>query len=92
MARTTVGSAAAAAAVGYTKTIMWDIDTIDWRTVAEGGPTAGAMVSKVVTNARTGSIVLMHLGGWNTFDALPSMVARLRATGLQPTTVTDLVH
>jgi hypothetical protein len=36
--------------------------------------------------------VLMHLGGWNTFDALPSMVMRLRGNGLQPTTVTDLVR
>jgi hypothetical protein len=50
------------------------------------------MTSKVVANARPGSVVLMHLGGWNTFDALPSMVARLRAAGLQPTTVTDLMH
>ncbi len=83
---------AAAAAVGYTKTVMWDVDTIDWRPVKDGGPTAASMTAKVVANARTGSIVLMHLGGWNTFDALPSMVARLRAGGLQPTTVTDLVH
>lgn len=83
---------AAAAAAGYTKTIMWDVDTIDWRPVADGGPTAASMTTKVLTNARTGSIVLMHLGGWNTFDALPSMVMRLRASGLQPTTVTDLVR
>jgi peptidoglycan/xylan/chitin deacetylase (PgdA/CDA1 family) len=83
---------AAAAAVGYTKTIMWDVDTIDWRAVADGGPTAASMTAKVVAKARVGSIVLMHLGGWNTFDALPSMVMRLRANGLQPTTVTDLVR
>jgi peptidoglycan/xylan/chitin deacetylase (PgdA/CDA1 family) len=83
---------AAAAAVGYTKTIMWDIDTIDWRPVSDDGPTASSMTSKVVANARPGSVVLMHLGGWNTFDALPSMVARLRAAGLRPTTVTDLMH
>ena len=70
---------AAAAAVGYTKTIMWDVDTIDWNPVSEGGPTAGSMIGKVVDNAQRGSIVLMHLGGYNTFDALPAMVARLRA-------------
>jgi peptidoglycan/xylan/chitin deacetylase (PgdA/CDA1 family) len=83
---------AAAAAVGYTKTIMWDVDTIDWLPVADGGPTAASMTTKVIANARTGSIVLMHLGGWNTYDALPSMVMRLRAKDLQPTTVTDLVR
>jgi peptidoglycan/xylan/chitin deacetylase (PgdA/CDA1 family) len=83
---------AAAAAAGYTKTIMWDVDTIDWRPVADSGPTAASMTAKVIAKARVGSIVLMHLGGWNTFDALPSMVMRLRANGLQPTTVTDLVR
>jgi peptidoglycan/xylan/chitin deacetylase (PgdA/CDA1 family) len=83
---------AAAAAIGYTKTIMWDIDTIDWKPIADGGPTAGAIVGKVVDNAATGSIVLMHLGGYNTFDALPAMVSRLRAGGLQPSTISALLR
>jgi peptidoglycan/xylan/chitin deacetylase (PgdA/CDA1 family) len=83
---------AAAAAIGYTKTIMWDIDTIDWKPIVDGGPTAGSMIGKVVDNAQRGSIVLMHLGGYNTFDALPAMVARLRAAGLQPTTISGLLR
>ncbi len=82
----------AAAAAGFTKTIMWDIDTIDWRATADGGPTAASMATKVVTNAQTGSIVLMHLGGWHTLDALPSMVSRLRAANLQPTTISALLR
>jgi peptidoglycan/xylan/chitin deacetylase (PgdA/CDA1 family) len=82
----------AAAAAGFTRTIMWDIDTIDWRPTADGGPTAGSMAAKVVSNARTGSIVLMHLGGYHTYDALPSMVARLRAANLQPTTISALLR
>ena len=82
----------AAAAIGYTKTIMWDVDTIDWKPVADGGPTAGSMVGKVVDNAQRGSIVLMHLGGYNTFDALPAMVSRLRAGGLQTTTISGLLR
>jgi peptidoglycan/xylan/chitin deacetylase (PgdA/CDA1 family) len=82
---------AAAAAVGYSTTLMWDIDTIDWKTIADGGPTTAAIADKVVRNAKTGSIVLMHLGGYHTFDALPSMVMRLRAAGLQPTTISDLL-
>ena len=44
----------------------------------------------LVTNAKGGSIVLMHLGGWNTYDALPSMVRGLTMRGLQPTTISDL--
>jgi peptidoglycan/xylan/chitin deacetylase (PgdA/CDA1 family) len=83
---------AAAAAIGYTKTIMWDIDTIDWKLVADGGPTAGSIITKVVDNAGKGSIVLMHLGGYNTFDALPAMVVRLRAAGLQPSTISALLR
>jgi peptidoglycan/xylan/chitin deacetylase (PgdA/CDA1 family) len=83
---------AAAAAIGYTKTIMWDIDTIDWKLTADGGPTAGSMITKVTTNARTGSIVLMHLGGYHTFDALPAMVSRLRAAGLQQSTISALLR
>jgi len=71
---------------------MWDIDTIDWKPIADGGPTAGAIVGKVVDNAATGSIVLMHLGGYNTFDALPAMVSRLRAGGLQPSTISALLR
>lgn len=80
-----------AASVGYTKTVMWHIDTIDWRPVKDGGPTAASMIAKVVDGAETGSTVLMHLGGYNTFDALPSMIWRLRADGLTPSTITDLL-
>lgn len=84
----------AAGDAGYTKTVMWDIDTIDWRPIANDppGPTPAAIAQKVVTNAKSGSIVLMHLGGYHTFDALPSMVTRLRADGLQPTSISGLLH
>ena len=81
----------AAAAIGYTKTIMWHVDTIDWRPIKDGGPTAAAIAAKVAANVDTGSIVLMHLGGYHTFDALPSMVRRLRADGLQPSTISDIL-
>ncbi len=81
----------AVANAGYTRTIMWDVDTIDWRPESEGGPTANAIVSKVTANAQGGSIVLMHLGGYNTFDALPMLVANLRARGLQPVTIPTLL-
>lgn len=81
----------AAASVGYTKTLMWDVDTIDWLRTVDGGPTAASMQDKVVTSAGRGSIVLLHLGGYHTYDALPGMVLRLRQAGLTPTTVSDLL-
>lgn len=74
-------------AAGYGYTVMWDIDTIDWRPEADGGPTAQQIVDKVVSRAEGGSIVLMHLGGFNTLEALPGIVAGLRAKGLTPVTL-----
>lgn len=72
---------------GYGYTVMWDIDTIDWRPEADGGPTASQIVDKVVTRAQGGSIVLMHLGGYNTLAALPQLVAGVKAKGLEPVTL-----
>jgi hypothetical protein len=56
------------------------------------GPTAAEIAAKVVTNSVNGSMVLMHLGGYNTCDALPSMVLRLRAGGLTPTSVSQILR
>jgi len=75
----------------YTKTIMWDIDTIDWLPPSEGGPSASDIVAKVVNNAQGGSIVLMHLGGYNTYAALPGIVSGLRARGFEFVTVGELL-
>ena len=83
--------AATAAQAGYTKTIMWSLDTIDWRPLAEGGPTAEQIASTVVTSSGSGSIILMHLGGYETLDALRIMVPALRERGLLLTSVSDLV-
>ena len=82
----------AAASVGYTKTVMWDIDTIDWKPIADGGPTAQQIVSKVVTRAVDGSIVLMHLGGYETLNALTIMVPALRDAGFLLTSLSDLLN
>ena len=43
----------AAASAGYTKTFMWDIDTIDWKPIADGGPTAEQIATKVITQAES---------------------------------------
>jgi len=71
-------------AAGYRWTVMWDVDTIDWRPIKNDppGPTADQIVDKVVTNAKGGSIVLMHLGGYETFEALPRIVSGLTDRGL----------
>jgi peptidoglycan/xylan/chitin deacetylase (PgdA/CDA1 family) len=74
---------AAVGAAGYRYTVTWDVDTIDWRPITNDppGPTADQIVAKVLGRAQGGSIVLMHLGGYETFAALPRIVAGLRNAG-----------
>jgi peptidoglycan/xylan/chitin deacetylase (PgdA/CDA1 family) len=83
---------ATAASLGYTRTMLWSLDTIDWRPIAEGGPNAEQIATNVVTSAGAGSIVLMHLGGYETLDALRIMVPALRERGLVLTSVSDLLR
>ena len=48
-------------------------------------------MAKVLTNARDGSIVLMHLGGYETFKALPRIVDGLQADGYELVTLDALM-
>ncbi len=82
---------AGAGAAGYRWTVMWDVDTIDWKPISDGGPTAAQIVEKVVGRAQGGSIVLMHLGGYETLDALPGIVAGLRGRGYALVTLGALI-
>jgi peptidoglycan/xylan/chitin deacetylase (PgdA/CDA1 family) len=80
-----------AAGVGYTKTMLWDVDTIDWKPISDGGPTAQQIASKVVTRSVNGSVVLMHLGGYETYDALKLIIPGLRQRGFVLTSISDLL-
>jgi peptidoglycan/xylan/chitin deacetylase (PgdA/CDA1 family) len=48
-------------------------------------------VAKVLGNARGGSVVLMHLGGYETLEALPSIVDGLRAQGFTLANLDELL-
>jgi hypothetical protein len=78
-------------AAGWSTMVMWDVDMIDWRPEADGGPTAASMAAKLRANARGGSIVLMHLGGFNTLDALPGLLDAAGDMGLQPVTLSEML-
>lgn len=82
-------------AAGWKYLVMWDVDTIDWRPVinpgGSAGPTTEQIVAKVRANAQGGSIVLMHLGGYNTLEALPGILAAVATLGLQPVTLTEML-
>jgi peptidoglycan/xylan/chitin deacetylase (PgdA/CDA1 family) len=81
----------AAASVGYPVSVMWDVDTIDWNPISEGGPTAQQMVENVLARTQGGSIVLMHLGGYETLAALPGIVSGLRADGFRLVTLGEML-
>jgi putative cell wall-binding protein/peptidoglycan/xylan/chitin deacetylase (PgdA/CDA1 family) len=75
------------AEVGYTKTIMWSRDTIDW----DPATTTTQIISRATSGPPpAGTIVLAHLGGYKTPDALPSIVSTLRSQGYTFTTVSDM--
>lgn len=70
-------------------TILWDVDTNDWRR-----PGSGAIYSRTVGGTRPGSIVLMHDGGGNrsqTVAALPRILRKLKSRGYRLVTVTQLL-
>jgi peptidoglycan/xylan/chitin deacetylase (PgdA/CDA1 family) len=48
-------------------------------------------VARALSGAQGGSIVLMHLGGYETLGALPRIVGGLRDAGLQLVTLDELV-
>jgi peptidoglycan/xylan/chitin deacetylase (PgdA/CDA1 family) len=86
------GVIAAAASAGYPVTFLWDIDTIDWKPIGDGGPSAEQIAAKVITNAVNGSNVLFHLGGYETLAALHLIVPGLRDRGFLLTSLSDLLH
>jgi peptidoglycan/xylan/chitin deacetylase (PgdA/CDA1 family) len=67
--------------------VRWTVDTLGWKGTTIGGITAQIVVDRVVSAARPGEIVLMHVGSnpddHTTLDAqaLPTVISRLRALG-----------
>ena len=82
----------AVASAGYTKTFLWDIDTIDWKPISDGGPTSEQIAAKVIGNAVNGSNVLFHLGGYETLDSLRLIIPGLRDRGFTLTSLSDLLN
>lgn len=73
---------------GYTKTIKWTVDSLDWK-----GITASEIVTRVMNNATPGGIVLMHVGAEasGTPTALPQIISKLKAKGYKFVTVKQLL-
>ena len=77
---------AAAGRVGYASCVSYDVDGLDWR-----DPPRNTVVTAVLSGARRGSIVSLHLGHSVTIEALPAVLDGLHSRGLRPVTLTELL-
>lgn len=66
--------------------ILWNVDTEDWK-----HRDAAEVTRRAIAGATTGSIILLHDIHPTTVDAVPELVRQLRAQGLTPVTVSQLL-
>ena len=70
--------------------VQWD--------VVSGDPSpsmlAPRLITKVVSHTRNGSIIIVHINGrgWHSAEALPTIIAQLRARGFRFVTVSDMLN
>jgi peptidoglycan/xylan/chitin deacetylase (PgdA/CDA1 family) len=83
--RTAIGAA------GFALDVMWDVGTDDYKPDSAGGPTTDELVQEVLSQVKPGSIVLLHVNGPNTLNALPAIIAGLQAKNLQPVQLRELL-
>jgi len=74
-----------AAAEGGCRTVMWSLDTVDWR--REG---VGIIVERVVTRVKAGDIILCHPTE-QTGPAMEKILPVLAERGLRVVTVSELI-
>lgn len=75
-------------AMGLT-TVTWSVDPQDW-----SAPGVQVIVDRVLAAAFPGCIILLHdgyVGRWQTARALPLIIQGLRARGLTPVTLPELL-
>ena len=78
----------AASEAGFHYTVMWSIDTNDWKKIS-----SDSIRRHVVSNAGNGKIVLMHtLPGLNTAASLDGMIKDLKDKGYELVTISELLY
>jgi peptidoglycan/xylan/chitin deacetylase (PgdA/CDA1 family) len=71
---------------GYPYSIQWTIDTIDWQQ-----PSVDVIISRIQSGASNGDIILMHIGGINTPEAVDRVIPILKSMGYTLVTLTELL-
>ena len=66
--------------------ILWDVDTEDWK-----NRSAAVTTSRALATVRSGSIILMHDIHASTVEAVPGIVAALKARGFTLVTIPQLL-
>lgn len=72
--------------LGY-KTVLWNIDTIDWRKDS----TSDKIINRVLSKPLGGSIVLMH-PKLETVKALPSIIEKIEEKNILVGTISDIIN
>lgn len=67
--------------------IQWDVDSLDWKRLK-----AEEMATRVLSQVKSGSIVLMHNDGEHTVEALPLIIEGLKAKGYTIKTIGELIY
>lgn len=71
--------------IGY-QTILWTVDTVDWRL-----PAPEAIWKRALAGAKPGALILLHPTE-PTVEALPQIIAGLKEKGLSPAIVSDTLR
>jgi polysaccharide deacetylase family sporulation protein PdaB len=78
----------AADELGY-KTIIWNIDSLDWK-----NPGRDVIIDRVMKRLKPGAIILMHASDTpvQTAEALPILLDKIKAAGYEVVTVSELLN
>lgn len=71
--------------MNYKETVMWNVDTRDW-----SGKSAEEISNIIFENINAGSIVLFHLHGAHTAEALERVIPPLKAQGFEFVKISEL--
>ena len=73
------------ASAGFTQVVLWNIDPQGWR-----GYSADVIENNILTNAKNGSVVLMHGFDYGDYAALGPVIATLQQRGFRFVTIAQL--
>ena len=71
---------------GFSNVVLWDVDPRDW-----AGGSGKSIEDSVVSHAHNGAVVVMHLSAPHTAEALPGIIARLRAKGYELVSISQML-